>query len=129
MFASPLAFFENTGLSKEYVADAAPVIAQWKKEREAIYRGTILPIGEAPDGVTWTGFASVAQDGNGGYLLVFRELNEEATWMAPRSLFAAGNYRIRLLGGQGKVTQTADGFRVSIPQTLGFVWVKLEPKE
>ena len=129
MFASPLAFFENTGLSKEYVADAAPVIAEWKKEREAIYRGTILPIGEAPDGVTWTGFASVAQERNGGYLLVFRELNQEATWMGPRSLFAKGSYRIRLLGGQGKVTQTADGFRVSIPQTLGFVWVKLESKK
>ena len=73
MFGSPLAWFENTGLSSSYVADLAPVIGQWKKEREAIEDGTILPIGEAPDGLTWTGFASVAEDRRGGYLLVFRE--------------------------------------------------------
>jgi alpha-galactosidase len=127
MFTSPLAFFESSGLSSRYVANAAPVIAQWKKEREAIYRGTILPIGEAPDGVTWTGFASVARGGRGGYLLLFRELNQEATWIAPRSLFGAGDYRIKVLGGGGSVTETSEGFRADIPQKLGFVWVELEP--
>ena len=127
MFASPLAFFENTGLSPRYVADVAPVIAQWKKERDAIYRGTILPIGEAPDGISWTGFASVAENGRGGYLLLFRELDQDATWIAPRSLFAAGDYRIKVLGGEGSVTQTSEGFRATVPRQLGFVWVKLEP--
>jgi alpha-galactosidase len=127
MFGSPLGWFENTGLAPSYIRAAAPVIAQWKKEREALYRGTILPIGDAPDGITWTGFASVAAGGRGGYLLLFRELNQGSTWIAPGSTFAPAHYSIRVLSGDGSVVQTSDGFRVTIPKPLGFVWVKVEP--
>lgn len=129
MFASPLAWFENTGLSANYAAEVKPLIARWKQERDAIYRGTTIPIGNAPDGVAWTGFASIAEGGNGGYLLVFRELNEESTWLAPRALFGNGDFHISVLGGNGTVTQSAEDFRVNIPQKPGFVWVKLEPAQ
>jgi alpha-galactosidase len=127
MFGSPLGWFEDTALSPGFVAAAAPVIAQWKRERDAIYRGTILPIGEAPDGIAWTGFASVAKEGRGGYLLLFRELNQRATWLVPESLFAPGRFKIVMLGGHGSVTQTSNGFRATVAQKLGFVWVRLEP--
>ena len=98
----------------------------WKNERGAIYSGTILPIGEVPDGVAWTGFASVAENRHSGYLLIFRELNQEATWTAPLSPFVPGKYRIRVLGGDGNVRETRDGYRVQILRPLGFVWVKLD---
>lgn len=126
MFASPLGWFENSGLSPSYIRAAAPVIAAWKKERESIYRGTILAIGDAPDGVQWTGFASVAAGGQGGYLLLFRELNQNSTWNVPGSIFAPAQYRIKALSGGGSVVQTGDGFRVTIPKPLGFVWAKVE---
>jgi alpha-galactosidase len=127
MFSSPLAFFENSGLSPRYVADAAPLIAEWKKQRESIFRGTTVPIGEAPDGIVWTGFASVAAEHRGGYLLLFRELSQESSWTTSSSLFTPGTYHITVLGGEGSVTQTSEGFRATIPKTLGFVWVKLDP--
>jgi alpha-galactosidase len=129
MFASPLAWFENSGLSPQYVADAAPLIAEWKKQRETIYRETTVPIGEAPDGIVWTGFASVAAQHRGGYLLLFRELSEEPSWTVPASLFAPGQYRVTVLGGKGSVVQTSEGFRATVPARLGFVWVKLEPRQ
>jgi hypothetical protein len=47
--------------------------------------------------------------------------------VAPRSLFAAGEYRIRLLGGEGEVTEAKDGFHVTVERPLGFVFVKLDP--
>ena len=122
-----MAWFENTGLSASYAADLKPLIAQWKQERDAIYRGTTIPIGDAPDGVAWTGFASIAEGGRGGYLLIFRELNEQSIWLAPGALFGNGEFKISVLGGDGTVMQGAEGFRVSIPQAPGFVWVKLEP--
>ena len=125
MFGSPLGWFENSGLSSSFVADVSPVISTWKKEREAVYRGTILPIGEVPDGTSWTGFVSVADDQRGGYLLVFREVNGQSTWTVPPSLFRSGNYRIQVLAGEGKITQTADSFLVDIPNQLGFVWARL----
>ena len=126
MFASPLGWFEASSLSPRYLADASPLIAAWKKERDAIYQGTTLPIGEAPDGIVWTGFESADQGGNSGYLLIFRELNRQANWIAPRGLFPAGKYRIKVLGGQGSVDESSDGFRVNIPRELGFVWARLD---
>jgi alpha-galactosidase len=127
MFSSPLAWLETSGLSKAYMEDASPIIATWKKERKTLYQGTILPIGDAPDGVTWTGFASVADKGLGGYLLLFRELNAESTWVIPSSLFANQSYRIQILGGDGTVVKTASGIRAIVPHKLGFVWAKVEP--
>ena len=126
MFSSPLAWFENTGLSPQYVSSVSPLMRTWKNERKSVFSGTILPIGDAPDGVTWTGFASVAENRRSGYLLVFRELNQQTTWTAPRSLFEPGKYRIQFLGGEGSVKETRDGLAVQISKPLGFVWVKLD---
>lgn len=129
MFSSPLAWLETSELSPTYLATAAPLIARWKTERASIDQGTILPIGTAPDGVSWTGFASIAANQQAEYLLIFRELNPSSTWEASPSPFAATPYRIQLLGGNGSVLQTPHGFQVTIPDPLGFVWAKLEPAQ
>lgn len=127
LMSSPLAWFEMTGLSGKYIADASPVIARWKEERTAMQTGTVLPIGDAPDGTTWTGFASQAADRRGGYLLAFRERNGSADWTVPADTFRAEPYRISVLGGQGSVSAVEGGLRVHIDEPLGFAWVKLEP--
>jgi len=79
MFANPLAWFEVSNLPADCAARMAELIAIWRQHREAIFAGTIVPIGAAPDGVSWTGFASIAADG-GGYVLAFRELSAQAGW-------------------------------------------------
>ena len=127
LVSSPLAWFELTGLSEKYIADAAPVIARWKQERTAMQNGTVLPIGDVPDGITWTGFASQAGERRGGYLLVFRERNASADWTVPADIFQAEPYRVTVLGGTGSVTAQQTGLRVHIDAPLGFVWVRLDP--
>jgi alpha-galactosidase len=125
MFSSPLAWFETSGVSPHFAASLSPLVAQWKKERVSIYEGITIPIGEVPDGVAWTGFASVGKRDE--YLLIFRELNPSERWTVPQAVFPKQTYRILLLGGQGQVKQTTCGFAVTIPEKLGFVWVKLDP--
>jgi alpha-galactosidase len=127
MFASPLAWFENTGLSQDYIKRAAPVIAEWKKERQAIYSGVILPIGDVPDGASWTGFASISPRGQGGYILVFREMNQASDWQLPKNLFDDRKYTVHILAGGGRIETKQMGFGVHIARPLGYVWAKLEP--
>lgn len=122
MFASPLAWFETTGLSPQYIASVKPVIDRWKLERESIYRGLTVPIGAAPDGIAWTGFASV--NNGGGYLLVFRERNTQSTWAVPSGLFSA-SVRPVILSGKGSIHRTGAGLQVSIPDSLGYLFIKL----
>lgn len=99
MIAQPLAWFEATGLPPE-AFQSAPAIKKYKSLQNEIHSGTILPIGNEPDGIQWTGFQSII--GNKGFLLVFREASPIAkasikTWLAPgtrvkcESVIGAGN--------------------------------------
>jgi len=83
MMAQPLAWFEATGLPIE-AFKYAPGIKKYRLLQNEIHSGVILPIGDEPDGIHWTGFQSII--GNKGFFLVFREAspntkNSIKTWL------------------------------------------------
>jgi alpha-galactosidase len=123
MFASPLGWFEVSNLPNDYIDHVAPLIAMWKEHRAALHGGTIIPIGDAPDGTRWTGFASRGSDG-GGYLLIFRELNDqsEVTIEVP---FTGEKLTVTLLAGAGEVAVSHGRALVRIRESKQFVWVRL----
>ncbi|WP_269522201.1 alpha-galactosidase [Coraliomargarita parva] len=125
MFANPLGWFECSNLSDQYVAEAAPLIRTWKRHREELFDGTILPIGKEPDGIAYTGFMSIAPEGNRGYILVFRELNPEdqASIEIPEGL-DLGQANWELLSSNGEVKSNNDRLRVQIPERLGYVFAR-----
>jgi alpha-galactosidase len=119
MIASPLAFCEVSNLPPEVTAQMKPLIATWKKERAEMHGGAIVPIGSAPDGVAWTGFASTSAAAT--YVLVFRERNASATYELP--LEKTGD--ITILGGRGTAVRSPNGITVTIPEPLDFLWLKM----
>jgi hypothetical protein len=126
MMASPLGWFEMSNLPKEYIAEAAPLVATWKRERSRLHSGTIVPIGCAPDGKAWTGFASMAPRHSGGYVLLFRELNENPEFTLDLSKLFRGDFTAVILGGRGE-SQLKDGhLTVRVPAPLDFLWVRLD---
>jgi alpha-galactosidase len=72
-----------------------------------LFGGTILPVGAAPDGVSWTGFVSLLPGGKAGTLLLFRELGEAAARVRLPGL-AVGQLHCQRLAGTGRV-QIVDG--------------------
>ena len=79
MPASPLGWFEVQNLSPETVAVWKPLIAAWKRERDAMAACNVLPVGARPDGFSWTGFVfTPRKGGHVGYGLFFRELAKDA---------------------------------------------------
>ena len=76
MFASPLAWMELSALDEESTAVLKKAIAAYRPVQADILGGHVLPIGEEPDGIAWTGFQSVGKDGC-GYILVLRESGPE----------------------------------------------------
>jgi alpha-galactosidase len=79
MMANPLFWEALAGVSEESRQALKPAIALYKQHQAAIYAGHIFPIGDMPDGTTWTGFQSHSPDTGCGYLLVFREDNPDAS--------------------------------------------------
>lgn len=78
MFASPLAWMEMSALGEGDAQALKKTIAAYRPVQADILGGRVLPIGEEPDGVSWTGLQSVGAGGS-GYLLVMRELGGEDT--------------------------------------------------
>jgi len=123
LFCSPLGFFETQNLPSQYFTQAAPLIAKWKQHREALFGGDILPVGEVPDGVAWTGFVSIQKDRQSGYALLFRELNSVPNYQLRIPLWQNSGTKLEVLGGSGKATLERGTLSASIPESLGFLWV------
>jgi hypothetical protein len=101
MAAQPLAWFEGTGLP----ADAFTVfelIGKYKKVMSDFHSGVILPIGQEPSGTGWTGFQSQKEQASEGYLLVFREMNQQRSYEFSLPMLQPGKYRFELILGEGK---------------------------
>lgn len=127
MVASPLGWFENTGLSDAFVAQAAPLVAQWRKERARLHGGETIPIGDKPDGVAWTGFVTRAPD-HGGYAILFRELNESACHSLDLREHGLAGCKPTVIGGRGTASIHGGRLWVEIPGRLDFVWIRLDPE-
>lgn len=126
MFASPLGWFEVSNLPDEYFKTIPDLVVAWKKEREAIFSGSIIPIGQVPDGYAWTGFSSVSQDRKSARLVIFRELNQSETWSTEIPLLTAKDAKVTILGGKGSATYENGILKAAIPDTLQYVFLKVE---
>ncbi len=127
MAASPLAWMELSDVSEKSIAALAPLVRTWKAERARWHGGVIHPVGNRPDGVSWTGFVSEAADGKGGYALLFRELAASEHYVLDLTPIF-GNRQLKVdsvIGGRGTATLDGPRLTVTIPEKLDFVWVKL----
>ena len=129
MFSNPLGWFEDSNLPADYVKRVSKLVAIWKKEREAIFTGTIIPIGSAPDGVSWTGFVSVSENRRSARVLLFRELNKDATWKTRLPLLLSDDQlRVTFLAGNGSANINGGQLTTSITKPLGYLFLRVERK-
>jgi alpha-galactosidase len=124
MLGSPLAWFENTGLSDDFVARVAPLVALWKQHRAELHGGAVLPLGARPDGHAWTGFLIVDATGAPRHLLVFRESSPDPehalAW--PRGVPAVQSWT--RIAGQGEAAAQAGTLKLHVPAPRQFLWLK-----
>ena len=126
MLSSPLGWFEIQNLSPETVAAWKPLIARWKQERDAVHDGYVYPVGDAPDGLAWTGFVSASRKGNEGTALLFRELSADEEFSLPISSYIqTDGAKPTVIGGRGEAAISEGMLKVKVPKKLDFVWVKI----
>lgn len=126
MFSNPLGWFEVSNLSEDYVQAVASVAKVWKQHRDGIFGGTILPIGDVPDGTAWTGFFSIDNGKNAGYLLLFREFNQTERWEMKLPMLHEGTYSTVVLAGRGSAQISNGRLFVEISNARDFVFVKIQ---
>lgn len=84
MAGQPLAWMEAANLPEEAFG-IKPAVDAYRRVQHDFHSGVILPVGDEPDGASWTGFQSVKSPTE-GYLLVYREAHPDAdghlrTWL------------------------------------------------
>lgn len=136
MFANPLGWFEASNLPERAFSELPPLVKTWRQHRARLHQGVITPIGAPPDGMAWTGFASVNEDDKSAYVLLFRELNQAADFHLPltglveTSVSSDALIRVEKLGGRGIAAvnnreNESNVLVVTVPKKLDFVWLKL----
>ncbi len=83
LMAQPLAWLEASNLPEEAYS-IAPLVKKYTGIMADLHKGSIMPIGEEPNGVSFTGFQS-SQD-KSGYLIIYRERTESNTQTLQTSL-------------------------------------------
>lgn len=124
--ASPLGWFEVSGLSPQYVEAVAELASIWRQHRPAWHAGTTWPIGDAPDGASWTGFLSLAPDERSGYLLAFRELHPSDTCRFALPPQSYGDWQVEILAGEGEVDVAGGAAQAVLRAPRSFVWARIE---
>ena len=124
MFSNPLGWFEVSNLPDTYFDQVPPLVQTWKEHREALFAGTVLPIGSAPDGISWTGLLSLAPGGEAGYILVFRELSPDSACMLDLPGVGKAARECESLSGSGEMTIQEGNVCADIPDKLGFLFAR-----
>jgi alpha-galactosidase len=126
MFCSPLAFLEAQHLSGRSASSLKAIIKTWKKYRDRIFNGTVFPIGQRPDGNSWTGFASVSHDNTSAVAVVLRELHAKQSVPLDIPFLEEKNVRCEKLAGDGTASFENGKLRVEIPSSPAFLFLNLE---
>ncbi|RHL01462.1 alpha-galactosidase [Bacteroides xylanisolvens] len=85
MAGQPLAWMEGTNLPQEALL-LREQVEKYRGFQHDFHQGIILPVGDMPDGRSWTGFQSIRE--HQGYFIFFREYHplqsyHVKTWLAP----------------------------------------------
>lgn len=120
MMGQPLAWMEATGLPAE-AFDVVPLIRLWKTERTSMQSGVVMPVGEIPDGYSFTGFVSYAKDRT--YILLFRENTTETKgiYKIPFGGFEGKKF-IKLAGAGNLSKQIGDKLEIDFSAPFQFIW-------
>jgi alpha-galactosidase len=72
MIANPLVWMEMSNLTDKQIASLQKLISVYRDVRKDFFNAEIYPIGEQPDGCSYTGF-QIVTGVKSGYLLLFKE--------------------------------------------------------
>ena len=102
MFANPLCWFEPSALGSEAMERYNNIINFYKKYRDNIFEGHIFPIGNRPSGYSWTGFQSHNPSKDKGFIIIYREYNDEAAFRIKPLFMEGSNVEFRSLSDESE---------------------------
>lgn len=130
LIGTPLFFQETQFYSEKARTEIKPVLEVYKTFRKEWYESYIFPIGEEPDNKSWSGFQAFHPEKKKGYLIIFRELNnqEPEKEIALRFLKNTRLQLTNLMNGEVSVSGVDENGKIviRIPESCDFRIFKYE---
>ena len=80
MVANPLFWMEMSNLHDDYAKTLAKISTVYKNYRQEIFASRVIPVGECPNGMAFSGYACENKDAKVYNIILFREATNEDTY-------------------------------------------------
>ena len=127
MMSNPLFWMEVQFLPEEQVAQLERIMPVWKSIRGELACCDVVPVGERPDGVAFTGFFAYSPEGGKAYLLAFREVNEDDSYTFT-SCAEVKNARLLASNSNTELKVSGKNIDVSFGKKRAYAFIELELK-
>lgn len=127
MPANPLVWMEVSHLPDADAARLSGIIAEYRKYRCELFDAHVMPIGEMPNGMRFSGYFCRCEDGKAGHILLFRESTASAEYVfkLPCSIDGA-DVSVVYRSCAAETEVRGDTVAVNIAEERSFVWLRYE---
>ncbi len=124
--ANPLMWMEMTHLLDEDAQLLANISKVYKQYSKELFLSRVIPVGEAPNGMGFSGYFCRNSDKKTGHLLVFRESAEEDTYTFTLPVdMKQAQLELLYKSAEVEITQGTNSITVNFGQQKMFAWIKI----
>lgn len=126
MVANPLFWMEMTNLAVEDAQTLAKISNVYKDYKAELFNSRVIPVGECPNGMTFSGYACKNIEDKTYNLILFREATQKDTYSfkLPDSIDGK-KLKIVYQNTPANVIISGDSITVKFAEQRSFVWVRV----
>ena len=126
MVANPLFWMEMSNLHDEDAETLAKISTIYKDYKAELFASRVIPIGNRPDGMNFSGYCCVGEDKKSAHLILFREATDEDKYTFELPVDVADkNIEIIYQNAPAEVGFDDNRATVKFAEKRSFVWVKV----
>lgn len=126
MVANPLFWMEMTNLCEEDAAALAKISMLYKRYKKEFFNSRVIPIGEMPNGMTFSGYACENSDDKSYNLILFREATNKDTYTFVLPDNIDGKHKeIIYQSSSSDINLKGNSVTVKFAEPVSFVWLKI----
>ncbi len=127
MVANPLFWMEMSNLADEDAEILAKISNIYKDHKKELFESRVVPIGNRPDGMNFTGYCCLSPDKKSAHLIFFREATNEDTYTfkLPENLDGK-TQEIIYQNAATDIVVNGNDITVKFSEQRSFVWIRFQ---
>jgi hypothetical protein len=125
--ANPLFWMEMSNLDDDYAEKLAKISNVYKNYKQEIFNSRVIPIGDMPNGMAFSGYACKNMEDKSYNLILFREAtNTDAyTFKIPDNIDGK-SYDVIYQNAPAEISVNGEDVTVKFSEQRSFVWIKVK---